>query len=424
MEKSLFTNRNSHRDFVEGGLLSGREEEPVFIATAFFTEYDLLKAISSRSRRVRLIVRLGFPTSPSALKEAMRDPFVDIRYFNHHSFHPKLYIFGDRVAYVGSANLTRAAVTSNQEIVVSVPGEDRRFEDLAVLFSEYWAQASVLDETALDKYRVIYDQHRNLSGEIAKLDDKVVDALGLKQFENIERGKAKVSSENLFVDAYRKTYQDAVRAFREIEQVYVSRGVRKLSDEQLPLRLEIDSFFSFVRDTIATGDTWLETPVAWDARAKSELNRCLDLWFETYWKHLESTIVNVNYPRLVKVLGSPDTIASATDDQLFEALTTLHSFHDSFRFHRGGMDGLRRDFVGENDPQKVRQSLTHLIHGQGEMVRRMADLIYVQDYKLNHFGVANVQELVGWYNQEDLPVVNGRTTKMLRYFGFDVRQVR
>ena len=58
------------------------------------------------------------------------------------------------------------------------------------------------------------------------------------------------------------------------------------------------------------------------------------------------------------------------------------------------------------------------------MVRRMADLIYVQDYKLNHFGVANVQELVGWYNQEDLPVVNGRTTKMLRYFGFDVRQVR
>ena len=165
-------------------------------------------------------------------------------------------------------------------------------------------------------------------------------------------------------------------------------------------------------------------PLAWDERAKSELSRCLDLWFEIYWKHLESTIVNVNYPRLLKVLVSPETIASATDDQLFEALTTLHSFHDSFRFHRGGMEGLRRDFVGDNDGQKVRRSLTHLIHGTGEMVRRMADLIYLQDYKLNHFGVANVQELVGWYNQEDLPVVNGRTTKMLRYFGFDVHQVR
>lgn len=424
MEKSLFTNRNSHRDFVRDALLSGHDEEPVFIATAFFTEYDLLKAISSKSRRVRLVVRLGFPTSPFALKEAKKDPFVDIRYFNGGAFHPKLYMFGNRVAFVGSANLTADAVTSNQEIVVSVPGEDPRFETMAALFSEYWAQASVLDETALNRYRAIYEQHKNLSGDIAKLDDKVVDELGLRQFQNIDRGKLKVSPENLFVDAYRKTYQDAVRAFREVEQVYVSRGGRKLSEDQLPLRLEVDSFFSFVRDTIATGETWLETPVVWDERAKSELNRCLDLWFETYWKHLEATIVNVNYPRLVKVLERPGAILSASDDQLFETLTTLHSFHDSFRFHRGGMDGLRRDFIEDNDPQKARQSLTHLVHGQGDIVGRMADLIYGHEYKLNHFGIANVQELVGWYNKEALPVVNGRTTKILRYFGFDVRQVR
>jgi hypothetical protein len=424
MEKSLFTNRNSHRDFVREALLSGHDEEPVFIATAFFTEYDLLKAISSTSRRVRLIVRLGFPTSASALKEASKDPFVDIRYFNGRSFHPKLYMFGDRVAFVGSANLTTSAVISNQEVVVSVPGEDPRFEAMAALFSEYWAQASVLDEAALDRYRVIYDQHKSISGDIEKLDNEVIDVLGLKQFEKIDRGKTKMSSENLFVDAYRKTYQDAVRAFREIEQVYLSRSVRKLTEDQLPIRLEVDSFFSFVRDTIATGDTWMETPAAWDQSAKSKLNRCLDQWFETYWKHLESTIVNVNYPRLVKVLATPETILSASDDQLFEALTTLHSFHDSFRFHRGGMDGLRRDFIGDNDPQKVRQSLTHLVHGHGDLVGRMADLIYGHEYKLNHFGIANVQELVGWYNKEALPVVNGRTTKILRYFGFDVRQVR
>lgn len=39
------------------------------------------------------------------------------------------------------------------------------------------------------------------------------------------------------------------------------------------------------------------------------------------------------------------------------------------------------------------------------------------------FGQSNVQELIGWINKENLPVINDRTTKVLRYFGFDVRQL-
>ncbi|OOI06655.1 hypothetical protein BIW16_03155 [Vibrio sp. OULL4] len=30
---------------------------------------------------------------------------------------------------------------------------------------------------------------------------------------------------------------------------------------------------------------------------------------------------------------------------------------------------------------------------------------------------------IGWINKENLPVINGRTTKVLRYFGFDVKQL-
>lgn len=63
------------------------------------------------------------------------------------------------------------------------------------------------------------------------------------------------------------------------------------------------------------------------------------------------------------------------------------------------------------------------MHDKGDIVKRMSDLIFCSDYKLNIFGQANVQELIGWINRENLPVVNGRTTKVLRYFGFDVRQL-
>lgn len=53
----------------------------------------------------------------------------------------------------------------------------------------------------------------------------------------------------------------------------------------------------------------------------------------------------------------------------------------------------------------------------------MANMIYNEDYKLAEFGQSNVQELVGWRNKEELPVINGRTTKILRFLGSKVRQI-
>ena len=35
---------------------------------------------------------------------------VDIRYFTSSKFHPKLYIFGNKIAFVGSSNLTDAGL--------------------------------------------------------------------------------------------------------------------------------------------------------------------------------------------------------------------------------------------------------------------------------------------------------------------------
>lgn len=424
MMKMLLTNRNSHGDFVRHALLSaGADDEAVYIASAFFTDAAVLREIAFKSQRVRLVVRLGFPTSPKALQEALADKNVDVRFFTSPTFHPKLYIFGNRIAYVGSANLTGAAVISNQEILVAIPSDDPRFVDLATLFGEYWDQASVLNDTLLDAYRKAYDAHKKVDDQVSALDQAVIDSLGDVRFENIDRGKVVKSKENIFVDGYRKVYQEAVSAFQTIRDAYLAEGARKVSEESLPLRLEIDSFFSFVRDHIATSEKWAETPIGWGSARQIDLQNALDQWHSTAWPHLESTIVGTNYPRLIKVFTSTNSIKSASDDELFDALLTLHSFHDSLRFHLGGISGLKKAFVGGNDPKKVRESLAYLVHGDDELVQRMANLLYQSDRKLNTFGQSNVQELIGWHNKADLPVINGRTTKILRYFGFDVRQL-
>jgi hypothetical protein len=93
------------------------------------------------------------------------------------------------------------------------------------------------------------------------------------------------------------------------------------------------------------------------------------------------------------------------------------------RFYSGGLNTLKEEFLGKNDIEHVKDSLTYLVHGTTEIVERMANLIFNKQYKLNVFRQSNVQEHIGWKNNEELPVINGRTTKVLRYFGFDVRQL-
>ncbi len=123
------------------------------------------------------------------------------------------------------------------------------------------------------------------------------------------------------------------------------------------------------------------------------------------------------------MFGSREAILAANDSDLFDALGTLHSFYDRFRFFDGGLAGWKREFPTFNDPKRTRETLAYIVHGDGDIVQRMANAIFDPRWKLNEFGQANVQELIGWRNREDLPIINGRTTKVLRYFGSKVRQL-
>ena len=205
--------------------------------------------------------------------------------------------------------------------------------------------------------------------------------------------------------------------------MYEKVGRRKIDEAKIPLRLEIDSFISFVRDKHAKKDSWEKQPINSDESQNSKIQVLIEEWHQTSWPYFEVTIVNDTYPKLKTVFASEKSISAANADEIFEALCTLHSFHDRLRFYPGGLKTLKQEFHGKNDISKVKESLTYLIYGSTEIVDRMANLIFNSSYKLNVFGQANVQEMIGWLNKEELPVINGRTTKILRFFGFDVRQL-
>jgi len=421
--EGLYTNRTSLRDFVQNGILSVSDVPDVYIAVAFFTEPNIVEEIAGNGSRIRLIVRLGFPTNPSALKKLISHKNIEIRFFTDTSFHPKLYIFGDKLALIGSANLTRSALLSNQEVVVSLNSDDERFIELAALFAAYWDQANVLTSEAIKEYEKIYNKSSVVSKIIEDDTNAVQNKIGKVVFSNIERGIKKKSKEDIFIESYRKSYQESVTAFNQIQEVYVSTGKRKVDEKTVPLRLEIDSFFSFVRDVHATHEKWRETSIGWDSDRQNFLRQLIDEWLNIEWVHFEEGIAKINYPLIKRVFASPESINSASMEEIVQALVVLHSFHDRLRFYDGGLETLKTTFASQNTLQKVQASFCHLLFDKGDAIKRMSDLIYNDSFKLNAFGQANVQELVGWINNENLPVINGRTTKVLRYFGFNVRQL-
>lgn len=424
MNISLYSNRNSRSDFIQNAInMLITKANSINIAVAFLTDTNVLENLSNQGCKVRIVVRLGFPTSPDALESLLKISNIEARFFSDRSFHPKLYIFGASGALVGSANLTHSAMTTNQEIMLHVDAEDNIFSELVDLFSEYWNEAKVLTRQTVEDYKKIYEKFKSLSYDVSNLETEVHKKIGKVVGFNIGRDKTKQSKENIFIEDYRKTYQESVSAFNTIRQVYEKVGTRKISESKIPLRLEIDSFISFVRDKHAKKESWKKTPIVSGKSQNDNIRELVEAWHQTPWPYFEETIVNETYPRLKTVFASESSISEENADEIFQALCTLHSFHDRLRFYPGGLDTLKHEFLGKNDINKIKESLTYLIYGETEIIERMANLIFNHKYKLNVFGQANVQEMIGWQNKEELPVINGRTTKILRYFGFNVRQL-
>lgn len=420
----VFANRNEKRDFVINELEDRAADEcDVYIAVAFFTDAEVVEALLKKGCKVFIVVRLGFPTSPYAIERVMQHPNLQLRFYTGHSYHPKLYIFGDKAALVGSANLTRSALMTNQEVVVSVDSSDERFVELMGIFEEYWDGAEVPTAPQLATYKALYKEFEKHENATHVLGQKVLAKLGDKSPNNIPRGGPKPNKQSLFLSNFRKTYQEGVAAFNIVRRAYEASGYRKVSEADIPLRIEIDSFISYVREKVAVGESWKAGPLRSPSEQETLIRGLIDEWSRVTWPHFEDKIVGVNYPRLKRVFGSRETIMMADDAELFDALATLHSFHDRFRFFDGGLATWKREFPTFNTPERTRETLAYLVYGDGDIVERMANAIYSPRYKLDEFGQANVQELIGWCSREELPIINGRTTKVLRYFGSKVRQL-
>ncbi len=416
--ENLYTNRNGLGDFVRNAFATYGERCNVQIASAFFSADGVIGDLVAQRCTVQLIVRLGAGTSPDALVRSVSMPGVQVRYFSDPSFHPKLYIFGGACCLVGSANLTAQGLRTNQEVSILLPSDDPRFDELAHLLVDLWNQAKVLDRAEADRFRYVVNSVAKRTEPDA--DQAVQDAFGRHAYANIERGEAPANKRDVYLEAYRRQYQEFWDAFTKVHEIYLKLARRLVPEAGLPLRIEIDQFFNFVREEFAPGEAYREAPVLDGAPRQARIKDAIENFWDTDPEYLH-TVAEERYPRIREILGTRAGIESASEEELYEGLLVVQAFHNRFRFFDGGQPTMRKRFLADNGVDRIKRMLSYLLHGsEKDCVVRMADCIYDPDYRLRYFGPSCVQETLGWVNDEDVAICNDRTLKSLRWLGFKV----
>lgn len=411
---SLFTNSKEKHDFVENAVLRWGRACSVQIASAFFSNDDVVKGLVERGCSVMLVVRLGAGTDPHALAQVLHLRDVQVRFFVDRGFHPKLFLFGGAAAVIGSANLTKPGMRTNAEISVVLPSEDPRFDELVQVFSRYWDEAKVLDEPTLDKFRRAVKETSSKPDSL--VDAEVERVLGKHAFANIERGEARPSVSTTFVDGFRRRHQAFLAAFKEVRDLYEGTGKRLVAEQELPFRIEVDQFFNWlVVENEGVDET--RAPVRRGEERRAHVAEEIHKFQRSGWD-ASAPIVREKYPTISHVLGSKQALAKATREELYEALLVVHAFRERLRWHEGGAATMKARFHEANEHDRVVNTLSHLLFDGGDYVKRIADCIYDRAYQLSNFGESCVQETFGWVNSEDVPIFNGRVQKALRLLGF------
>lgn len=224
------------------------------------------------------------------------------------------------------------------------------------------------------------------------------------------------------MDGYRRTYQDFLYSFRIVEKLYKDDGRRRLPESVIPLRIEIDSFFSYVREEFTSGDSYLESEKLSGELLENRVREKIRSWHQTEWAYLHEKIPE-NYARIIEVLGSEERLKSSSFEEIVDALTVCHAFHEQLRFFKGGLPTVRKAFMADNSEARVKAALSHLLFGSGNFVTRMGECIFDPNFSLHHFGRSCVQELYGWINAE-APVCYGNSTQISRIRCYRILVVR
>lgn len=408
----IITNSNKPNDRMKPLLLNQAQPgTEIRIASAFFSSFEVLEKMAANETEIKMIVRLDRGTSPSELKKALGLTNVSIRVFTGTRFHPKFYIFGTRIAYLGSSNLTESGLMGNQEVNIEIEGDEPVFSELEDAFIEYWNAAHPLEIEELEEFAAIIKKLPPAPDPSYLIKTQI----GNFQFNNT--GLEKNGSDGLsdFIESFKREYQIFLKKHKELEELYVDVGLRRYPS--VPLRIEIDRFIWWVRELYAKTDAVQNASI----KNSPELKATIPPLVHEFYVYRDNFLEQSTEPRfkvLNNVFASTKSINTTPIRVLVDALQYVYSFHDYYVRYVGQWDDIETNFIALNGEQKIKHTLNYLLHGKDPYQERIYRSHKDEKYKLKYFGLNSCTELYGLVNNEEIPILNSRTRNSMQWLGF------
>lgn len=413
----LFSNRGTANYVINPYQDQINRSTEILVAAPYVTQTQQLVAAAQAGKTIKLIVGINECTSPKAISALIGLSNCAVRYYTAR-FHAKIYIF-DKAALIGSSNLTDGGMCSNREATLLVEDAEG-LDEARRLFLELWENAQTLTPDKLKAFTGIHKAPTFPEG-----DPKYAEVLGGKvEPPNIRVSCERPSPTRVFLEQLRRqVYEEYKPAFTEVLEMIRQGNYRRTDLEELGIAYETNRFLNWVRLTQAPGDSWADAPLR--PNQEERLREVKRLGSE--WVKADANQVPRDYTEMLrtaqKVFGTAASIDAASKEELSQGLISLHAFLEQLRFTKGGLQNLAPSFWTQNnyDVERVKKSLTWLVHGKGDFIERLHDVVYDPDWWLEYFGMFSALELFGTIKPEEFPPINGRMAKALRFLGYDVR---
>lgn len=198
-----------------------------YIATAWASvgANSIAKLLENKDKIKKMIVGTHFyQTHPDFIKEFIESKNVNFILNSSGIFHPKFYLFvnnqNDWECLIGSANLTKSALSKNSEVVLHVESSDNTdnniYESLRDTINEYWENAEPMTSEEYHNYKNIW-----------KLNSRKIKSLE-GSYGGLKKHKTLIESDIFSTDwnSYYASIQDDVEhSFsRRIELLNIARS--------------------------------------------------------------------------------------------------------------------------------------------------------------------------------------------------------
>jgi len=386
----------------------------LYISVAFFSHYRFIKRAILSGCKILLIIRLDIGTNPDELLKIFDDKDIidniSIRYYSSREFHPKFYIVDNECAIIGSSNLTQSGLHHNLEVNIEIEKEDPIFTELKSEFNFEWDNAFVLTKEKTLEFK------KALEDIIIYRDDVIYSKIGEVKTPNINSYN-KISSSLEIIEKFRKNYQLYINAFNQLVKIYTSASDERKYNIELPMRIEIDRFLSWIKDSQYKGEEYKEVV----KRTDKEIEHIVKKLKEDFIEYNSSDYYNNTYKRyldITSIFESTEILESKDKYEILDKLLLVNAIGDQLRFHKGGLETLKKEFLKRNDEEKIKMSLTYLLRNNEDFIVKIYNVIYLPKYKLSPLAESSIKDLYGYINNMEIPTCNDRLLHSMQWLGF------